>query len=93
MKIKKRMNIWDIIAWIALASIILWVTLKILGVMNTPLWLEYAPIYSASYVAGWAMHKLSVMSEEVNSLKKFRDETISQINDLKLNCIKNHNKK
>jgi len=84
------MSIWDILAWIALISIIIWVTLKIFGIINTPLWLEYAPIYSASYVAGWTVYKLSMMSDNIKDLKRFRGETISQINDIKLNCIKNH---
>ena len=89
-----KVNIWDIIAWIALISIIVWVTLKILGIIESPLWLEYAPIYSASYVAGWAIHKLSVVSNDVKDLEKFKDETIKQINEIKTNCIKNHlNKK
>ncbi len=87
---KRKLNIWDAIAWLALISIFIWVTLKVLGIIKTPLWLEYAPIYSATYVAGWAMHKLSVLSNDVKDLERFKDETIKQINEIKTNCVKNH---
>jgi len=86
---KKRVSIWDILAWIALASIVLWVTLKILGIIDTPLWLEYAPVYSASYVAGWMVHKLKTVHEDIHDLKKFRSETIKQIHLIKENCARN----
>ena len=87
---KKGWSIWDILAWVALASIVIWVTLKILEVINTPLWLEYAPVYSAIYIAGWQISKLSTVAEEVKSLKLFRDETIKQIHLVKENCVRNH---
>lgn len=85
----KKINIWDILAWVALASIVLWVTLKILGIINTPLWLTYAPVYSASYVAGWQIHKLATVTNDVNSLKNFKDATIKEIHSLKENCVRN----
>jgi len=85
---KRGLSIWDILAWIALASIVLWITLKILGIINTPLWLEYAPVYSASYVAGWMMHKLKIVHEEIHDLKNFKNETIKQIHSIKEDCAK-----
>jgi len=72
--VKYKLNFWDVLAWIALISIVVWVTLKIFGVINTPPWLEYAPIYSASYVAGWIMHKLTVVTNDIEDLKKFKGE-------------------
>ena len=73
---------WDNLAWIALASIVLWVTLKILGIINTPLWLEYAPIYSASYIAGWQIYKLHLVSKDVMKLNKFKEDTVVKINSI-----------
>ena len=88
--VNKKLNIWDILAWIALASIVIWVTLKIFGIINTPLWLEYGPVYSAVYIAGWQIQKLQSVSEDVKELKNFRHETVKEIHELKLNCTKNH---
>lgn len=87
---KNKSSIWDIIAWIVLALILLWLILKVFGIINTPEIIEYAPLFGVVYLAGWAMHKLDSVSREVENLKKFKDETIKQINDIKSDCIKNH---
>ena len=89
----KRMSFWDVLAWIALLIIIVWLVLKTAGIINTPLWLEYVPIYTAVYIAGWAMHKLDSVADDVKDLKKFKDGTITEINSIKVNCIKNHSNK
>lgn len=86
---KRGINFWDVIAWLALLSIALWVTLKIFGIINTPLWLEYASIYSACYIAGWQIHKLNSIARDVQELKNFKEATIKQINKIKTNCIIN----
>ena len=87
---KKKLSFWDILAWIVLAGILLWLILKMLGIINTPILLEYAPYLGAIYLAGWHMHKLESVAEDVKELKVFKDETINQINFIKLNCAKNH---
>lgn len=86
----RKMSIWDILAWVALASIVVWGVLKVTGVINTPLLLEYYPLFAASYAFGWQMNKLSVVARDVEELKNFRSETIKQINEIKLNCARNH---
>lgn len=86
----KRLNIWDVLAWVALASIVIWAILKITGIINTPLLLEYYPIFAASYAFGWQMHKLSVIAEDAKDLKKFREATVSEINSIKTKCQINH---
>lgn len=88
---KRGRSIWDIIAWIALGVIVVWVVLKITGMINTPLWLEYIPIYSAVYIAGWQINKLANVAEDVGGLKNFKKETIEQIHLIKENCARNCN--
>lgn len=87
---RKKLNIWDIIAWVVLAGILIWLVLKSVGIINTLIWLEYAPLYGAVYLAGWQIHKLGVVASDVRDLKKFRNETIKEINNIKTNCIKRH---
>jgi hypothetical protein len=87
---KKKFSIWDTIAWIVIFGILLWTILKVTGIINTPLLLEYAPIFGAVYLAGWQVHKLTSVAEEVSELKNFKNQTINQIHELKLNCPKNH---
>jgi len=87
---KRGHSIWDILAWIVLALILLWLILKTVGIINTPDWLMYAPLYGAVYLAGWQMHKLENISKDVAELKRFRSETIKQIHLIKENCASKH---
>ncbi len=89
---KRGFSIWDIIAWIVLIGIAIWLILKVLGIINSPDWLEYSPLFGAVYLAGWAMHKLEIVSNDVKELKKFKDATINEINKITTNCVKNHKK-
>ena len=79
----KKINIWDILAWVALASIVIWGVLKVAGVINTPLLLEYYPLFAVSYVFGWQINKLNSVAEDVRGLKNFKDETIKEVHLLK----------
>lgn len=74
----KKMSFWDILAWIVLGLITLWLILKVMGIINTPLWLEYAPLFGAVYLAGRAMNilhrtaqDLQETKHEVRSLEKY----------------------
>ncbi len=91
--IKKDVSIWDIIAWIVLALILIWLVLKVFGIINTPIFIEYAPYFGAVYLAGWQMHKLASVASDVKDLKRFKDSTIYEINDIKTKCMINHIKK
>ena len=83
-----KSSFWDVLAWIVLIGILIWVILKTLGIINTPLWLEYALIYGAVYLAGWQIHKLETVARDVKELKTFKQATI---NEIKYNCINNPN--
>ncbi|MFH0808668.1 MAG: hypothetical protein V1888_03595 [archaeon] len=85
-----KRSVWDWLAWIAIISIAVWALLKGFGVFNTPVLLEVYPYLAVSYVFGWQANKLSSVCYEVKDLKKFRNDTIKQINEIKLNCVKNH---
>ncbi len=87
---RKGRSFWDILAWVALGLILLWVILKMLGVINTPSWLEYSPLLAVVYIAGWQIHKLDAVSKDVTELKKFKFATIEKIHNIEKNCIKNH---
>jgi len=87
-----KLSVWDIIAWIVLIGILIWILLKIFNVINTPVLIEYAPYFGAVYLAGWQIHKLSMVAKEVEGLKKFRSMTIKKINDIGGNFKINHQK-
>ena len=84
------MSFWDTLAWIILIAILIWITLKVFGIINTANLLEYAPYFGIVYLAGWAMHKLDTAADDVKELKRFSKETANQINNIKEKCVKNH---
>ncbi|MDO8528384.1 MAG: hypothetical protein Q7S06_00645 [Nanoarchaeota archaeon] len=87
---KRGPTVWDILAWLVLAGIFIWLILKVTGVINTPAVIEYAPIFGVVYLAGWAMHKIDSASDDIKDLKKFAKDTSNEINNIKTNCVKNH---
>jgi hypothetical protein len=87
---KKSVSIWDIIAWIVLILIFLWLILKVSGVINTSILIEYAPYFGAVYLAGWQIHKLEMVVRDVQELKKFKEATIQEISKIRTNCAVNH---
>ena len=94
---KRGMSFWDILAWVVLFLILLWLILKVLGVFSTPALIEYFPYFGLAYWAGWAIHKLGGVSRDVSQLKNFAGNTIKEVNDIKnelnkinLRCKYNH---
>jgi len=86
----RSLNFWDVLAWIILGGIFLWILLKVLGIINTPSLIEFAPYFGAVYLAGWAMHKLDTAVDDIKDLKSFAKRTATEINNIKVNCSKNH---
>jgi len=83
---KKGASIWDILAWIALIGLGVWLLLKILGIIQTPPWLEYAPLYGVIYIAGWAMHKLHIATDNIKEIRKDVKEIETDVNKIRVNC-------
>ena len=90
--VKSKLSVWDWLAYFALASIVVWTILKITGVINTPLLVQYYPVLAACYAYGWQMNKLNVVAGDVVELKKFQAETVREIHGIKINCARNHGK-
>lgn len=84
------MSFWDWLAYFALGSIIIWLILKGTGIINTPFLIEYYPYFVVTYFLGWQTNKLNIIAREVNGLKKFKGDTIKQINKMKVNCVRSH---
>ena len=67
---KRGMSFWDILAWIVLGLITLWLILKVMGIINTPDLLVYAPYFGAVYLAGWAMATLVRATQNIQNINK-----------------------
>lgn len=78
-----KRNFWDYLAWICLAGIACWVILKVLGIINTPTWLEYAPIYGVVYLAGWNINKLERATEGIKENTTKLEKNTNELYELK----------
>lgn len=87
---KRRLSFWDVLAWLILFLILVWIILKAFGIINTPVSVEYTPYFGAIYLAGWAMKKLDTAVDDIKDLKRFTKDTVNEIHNIKTNCLKNH---
>ena len=88
--IMKKREIWDILVYVALAVLIIWVVLKLSGVINTPVLVEIIPYISGGYILGRMFQKLETSVNEVKIIKsevKIIDERLKTLE------IKDHLKK
>jgi len=89
----KKANGWDTVAWIILALICLWLILKAFGVFNTPMWLQYSPLFGVVYLAGWSMKKLSTATDDIKVIKTDLNGIDKDMNILKNSCPELNKKK
>ena len=80
---ERSMSFWDILARVVLIGIALWLFLKLFGVIQTPIWVEYSPLFGAIYLAGWGMHKLDRATDDIKDIKDDLKGMHSDIENLK----------
>ncbi|MBS3121680.1 hypothetical protein J4434_02240 [Candidatus Woesearchaeota archaeon] len=78
----KRISVWDYLAWCVLFGILIWLLLKVFGIINTPVLIEYAPYFGAVYIAGWAMQKLDRAIEDIRYLNRDIKEIKVDLKDI-----------
>jgi len=83
---ERRSKFWDYLAWICLAYITVWLVLKMFGIINTPDWLAYSPLFAAVYFTGSAMKKLAHVADDVKELKDQMRKVNLKIDILDRNC-------
>ncbi|MFC1769161.1 hypothetical protein ACFLZX_05345 [Nanoarchaeota archaeon] len=84
----RKRTFWDILAWVCLFILAIWIILKMLGIINSLLWVEHGPVLGAIYMAGWAMSKLERVEKDVFELKRDMRTFDRELNNIKLNCSK-----
>ena len=85
-----KLTLLDWITFGVLFGIFIWLVLKMVGIINTPEWLLYLPLVGVIFAVGAFYYRMVNVAYEVKGLKKFRNETIKEIHDMKINCAKNH---
>ena len=55
--LKRRISVWEIVFYLSLLSILIWLILKLTGVINTPPILDYGYLVFSGLLAFFAMHQ------------------------------------
>ena len=54
----KKLNFWDLLAWLAYVYLIVYFLLKVLGFLHSPPTIDVAAIASSAYYVGRYTHKI-----------------------------------
>lgn len=85
---KDYTNLYTVIFWLSMSSILLWVILKSLGYINTPKFIELYPIISAIFGAGVFFQMMRDTRERLTKLENKTESGFENTNK-RLSLIEN----
>ena len=54
----RKVTIWDIIFWVAMVVLIIYIIAKLTGLINTPEWVELIPLITLVFIIGTFYQKV-----------------------------------
>ena len=76
---KYRWDIWDVIIWLSLIILILYIIAKLIGLINTPEWLSLVPIITLVFFAGAFYQKVIYALERIYHRTDYLKKNIDDI--------------
>ncbi|MDO8508642.1 MAG: hypothetical protein Q7S27_03070 [Nanoarchaeota archaeon] len=76
-----KFDIWDVIIWISLIVLILYILGKLTGLINTPEWVNLIPIITMVFFAGAFYQKVIAFMEKMNYRTDFLKTNLESINN------------
>lgn len=64
-----KIKIYDIVFWVSMLVIAIWIILKMFGVINSPVWIEMIPYLGIIFAAGSFYQSVNSMKSDVSDLK------------------------
>jgi len=81
----KKTTIWDILFWIAMAILILYIIAKLTGIINTPEWVDLIPLITLAFMIGIFYQKvmgfMQTMYKRTDYLKNNLDKISNKITE------------
>jgi len=62
-------KVYDIIFWVSMLVIVVWIILKMIGVINSPVWMQMIPYMSIVFAAGAFYQSINAMKADIADLK------------------------
>lgn len=66
---KRNVSVWEIIEWIGLTILIIWVILKLFRIIESPLTFELAPIITLCLILGGLLADMKNTKTEIRNVK------------------------
>jgi len=64
-----KRNIWDILGWVAFAIVVLYILLKVLGIIHSPITVDIVALLSGAYFVGRYAKKIDDTFRDVDDIK------------------------
>ena len=81
----RKITIWDIIFWIAMAVLIIYIIAKLTGLINTPDWVNLIPLITIVFIMGAFYQKvLSFISRMHIRTDYFKNNTDNINNNIEI---------
>jgi hypothetical protein len=81
---KTKINFGDILLWLGVVLILIWVLLKSFGVIHSPVWIEMVPYFGigisiagGAYKLGKIMNSIEDTGKKVNKLVILEEDSAS----------------
>jgi len=66
----KKRNIWDILVWVAFAIVLIYILLKILGVIKSPVTIDIIALLSGAYFVGRYAKRIDDTFNDIENIKE-----------------------
>lgn len=75
-----KFDIWDVIIWISLIVLVLYIIGKIMGFINTPEWISLMPIITLVFFAGAFYQKVLSFMNQIYVRTDYLKNNVDKIN-------------
>lgn len=82
---KREINVWDILFWLGMIILILYILAKIFGIINTPEWINLIPLITLAFIISAFYQRvigfMDKMYIRTDYLKNRTDQVSNKINE------------
>lgn len=80
----KKERIYDIIFFVSLGLLLIWIILKLIGLIKSPFYVEVIPFLSIAFGAGAAYGRLIDLSKRMNKVENRVDKMAHGLTNLEI---------
>ena len=76
-----KKDIYDIIIWVGLAILVLYIIGKLTGIINSPEWINLMPIITVAFIVGAFYQKAIIFMDQMYKRTDYLKNNIDKINN------------